>query len=83
MWRNADVLDFVGWLATYNASVSLSERKAGFYGMDLYSLYHSMDVVIEALEKQDPTAAARARERYGCFNHFGRDAQSYGYFSHL
>src|SRR5437867_2810641 len=30
MWRNADVLDFVGWLREYNDG---SEAKAGFYGL--------------------------------------------------
>ncbi|HEX2179467.1 MAG TPA: erythromycin esterase family protein, partial [Actinomycetota bacterium] len=27
----------------------------------------------------DPAAADRARERYGCFDHFGEDAQAYAY----
>jgi erythromycin esterase-like protein len=31
----------------------------------------------------DPAAARRARDRYGCFEHFGTDAQSYGYAATL
>jgi erythromycin esterase-like protein len=31
------------------------------------------------LEKVDPDAAKQARSRYSCFDHFGEDAQSYGY----
>src|SRR5262249_46964738 len=27
----------------------------------------------------DPAAADRARRRYSCFDHFGEDAQAYGY----
>ena len=42
--------------------------KAGFYGLDLYSLYRSMQEVITYLEGVDPHAAARARERYACFD---------------
>ncbi len=76
MWRNADVLDFAGWLRDYNDSHA---RKAGFYGVDLYSLYSSMSAVIEYLEKVDPEAAQRARYRYACFEHAGEDPQSYGY----
>ena len=38
----------------------------------------SLDAVIRSLEKLDPEAARRARERYACFDHFGRDPQSYG-----
>ena len=55
------------------------ERKAGFYGMDLYSLYRSRAEVIRYLESVDPDAARQARERYACFDHFSEDAQSYGY----
>ena len=38
MWRNADVLDFVGWLRAHNDGVR-EDRKVGFYGLDLYSLH--------------------------------------------
>jgi erythromycin esterase-like protein len=78
MWRNADILDFVGWLREYNDTLP-PERKAGFYGMDLYSLYGSIQAVLEYLDRVDRPAAARARYRYGCFGHFGEDPQAYGY----
>jgi erythromycin esterase-like protein len=79
MWRNADVLDFVGWLRSYNDDLSNDSEKVGFYGLDLYSLHTSVEVVLGYLEKVDPEGAARARERYSCFEHFGEDTQSYGY----
>lgn len=78
MWRNADVLDFIGWLREHNDSLP-AERKAGFYGMDLYSLYGSIRAVLDFLDRVDPAAAARARYRYGCLGHFGEDPQAYGY----
>jgi erythromycin esterase-like protein len=37
MWRNADVLDFVGWLREHNDQQTFEDRKCGFYGLDLYS----------------------------------------------
>jgi erythromycin esterase-like protein len=77
MWRNADVLDFVGWLKAENEGRPFAER-AGFYGLDLYSLHASMDAVVAYLERVDPEAARRARHRYACFDHSGRDAQAYG-----
>ncbi|MDD5303927.1 MAG: erythromycin esterase family protein [Elusimicrobia bacterium] len=77
MWRNADILDFVGWLRAHNDSLAPERPKAGFYGLDLYSLFSSMDIVIRYLEKKDPQAAARARRRYACFDHFGKNAQAY------
>lgn len=74
MWRNADALDFVGFLADHNRSRSAT---VGFYGLDLYSLYASIQSVVSTLERIDPKAAERARRRYACFDHFQNDAQHY------
>lgn len=79
MWRNADVLDFVGWLRAYNDDLAANSAKVGFYGLDLYSLHTSIEAVLTFLEKVDPEAAQRARSRYACFDHFGQDEQAYGY----
>jgi hypothetical protein len=70
------VLDFVGWLRAHNHGAS---AKVGFYGLDLYSLHASLELVIGYLDATDPGAAQRARERYRCFDHFGGDPQLYGY----
>jgi erythromycin esterase-like protein/adenine/guanine phosphoribosyltransferase-like PRPP-binding protein len=78
MWRNADVLDFVGWLRSHNDTKKADER-AGFYGLDLYSLRASMQAVLAYLEKVDPDAARRARTRYACFDQFGEEIQQYAY----
>jgi erythromycin esterase-like protein len=78
MWRNTEVLDFVEWLRAHNDRLAIDE-KVGFYGIDLYSLHSSMDAVLGYLEKVDREAAQRARYRYSCFEHFGEDAQHYGY----
>ena len=40
MWRNADVLDFVGWLRNYNEH--RHSKRIGFYGLDLYSMHASI-----------------------------------------
>jgi erythromycin esterase-like protein len=79
MWRNADVLDFVGWLRAFNEAITDESQRAGFYGIDLYSLFSSIDAVIRHLDNIDPQAAKRARERYSCFDHYGEEAQTYGY----
>jgi erythromycin esterase-like protein len=78
MWRNTDVLAFVEWLRRYNEGRPPDQR-AGFYGLDLYSLFSSIEAVIVFLERVDPEAARRARYRYGCFEDFGEDSQAYGY----
>jgi len=83
MWRNADVLDFVGWLCNHNDSIRPVQPKVGFYGLDLYSLHASMQAVVAYLDKVDPEAAERARQRYGCFDLYGEDGQSYGFAAGL
>src|SRR5256885_17186221 len=77
MWRNEVVLDFVAWLRARNEELEAEER-AGFYGLDLYSLHASTAAVVRYLDETDPEAAARARERYACFDRFGDDARAYG-----
>src|SRR5947209_12533733 len=68
MWGNVDALHFVEWLRRHNDSLKEGRRKAGFYGLDLYSLYASIDHVVAYLEKVDAEAAQLARRRYSCFD---------------
>jgi erythromycin esterase-like protein len=79
MWRNQDVLEFVHWLKQHNQAIGWGQPKCGFYGMDLYSLYTSIEAVLSYLDRVDPAAARRARFRYGCFERFGEDPEAYGY----
>ncbi|PYP78851.1 MAG: erythromycin esterase [Gemmatimonadetes bacterium] len=79
MWRNTVVHDFVAWLRRWNDDREPGAR-CGFYGLDLYSLHASIDAVLRYLERVDPGAARRARERYSCFEHVGTtDPQAYGF----
>ena len=78
MWRNADVLDFVGWLRAHNDGLP-EDARVGFYGLDLYALHASIAAVLSYLRVVDPDAARRAEHRYSCFDHFGDDPQAYGY----
>jgi erythromycin esterase-like protein len=80
MWRNRDVLDLVQWMRLHNDALGGTGQTAlGFYGMDLYSLYSSMQATLAYLERVDPQGARRARDRYACFEQFGTDPQRYGY----
>lgn len=78
MWRNREVEELIDWLRAHNAARPEKER-AGFYGLDLYSMHASMRAVVAYLEGVDPTAAQRARQRYACFEHFGEEPQAYGH----
>ncbi|MFI4940122.1 MAG: erythromycin esterase family protein [Burkholderiales bacterium] len=79
MWRNTDVVSFLDWLRSYNDSLSSNATSVGFYGLDLYSLFTSIDEILHYLDKVDPEAARHARTRYACFDHFNVDSQIYGY----
>lgn len=78
MWRNTDVVNFVSWLRSYDDGLE-SDDKIGFYGLDLYSLFTSMDEVLRYLEQVDPAAAAAAKARYACFDHYQDDSERYAY----
>jgi erythromycin esterase-like protein len=80
MWRNTVVRDFVEWLRLHNAG---AQRKSGFYGLDLYSLYRSVSEVITYLDRVDPEGARRARQRYACFEQYADDSQEYGFAAGL
>lgn len=70
MWRNEVVRDFVEWLHELNRGRDPSVQ-AGFYSLDVYSLYRSSDAVLDYLAAVDPDAVAVARARYGCLDHVG------------
>lgn len=77
MWRNEETRAFVDWLHTRNLAATPEER-AGFYGLDLYSLYGSIRAVISYLETVDEDLAGLARRRYGCLSPWEADPAAYG-----
>src|SRR5690348_9410630 len=81
MWRNGVVVDFLRWLRAHNRSSRAAPIV--FHGMDLYSLYTSVETVVKVLERRDPEAAERARARYACFGVGGDDGQAYGHATRL
>ncbi|HSM59494.1 MAG TPA: erythromycin esterase family protein, partial [Longimicrobiales bacterium] len=77
MWRNRETADFIEWLRAWNAARA-PDARAGFYGLDLYSLHRSTEAVLGYLERIDPDAALVARERYGCLTPWQADPATYG-----
>jgi erythromycin esterase len=76
MWANEEVVALVEWLRRHNERIR-DDAKVGFYGLDVYSLWDSMDAVVRYLQRIDPEAARAARTAYGCFDPYGEDAQDY------
>jgi protein-L-isoaspartate(D-aspartate) O-methyltransferase len=78
MWRNLEFTELVEWLRAYNGSIEAADRRVGCYGLDLYSLYTSIDAVLRYLDSVDAEAAAVARRRYGCLTPWQGDPGAYG-----
>jgi protein-L-isoaspartate(D-aspartate) O-methyltransferase len=78
MWRNHEVLELVEWLRALNAETRDPGRHASFYGLDLYSLFTSINAVINYLNGVDPAMAAVARRRYACLSPWEHDPAAYG-----
>ena len=76
MWANEEVVALAEYLRDHNAALP-DDRKVGFYGLDVYSLWDSMEAVERYLRRVDPEAAKRARRAYGCFDPYGEDVQEY------
>jgi erythromycin esterase-like protein len=83
MWGNTDVLHFIEWLRQHNDSLGSHQRKVGFFGLDLYSLFSSMESVIRYLQTVDQEAAKTAQQRYACFEPFSNDKSLYAYSAGL
>lgn len=77
MWRNIEVLAFADWLRGHNEFLE-PDRRASFHGLDVYSLGESIHAVLAYLDKADPSAAAVARQRYGCLTPWQDDPALYG-----
>ncbi len=77
MWRNTEVSQFAHWMHEYNTGRPLEEA-VGFFGLDLYSLFTSVSVVLAYLDEVDSNLAAAARRRYGCLTPWQADPAAYG-----
>ncbi|WP_134701807.1 erythromycin esterase family protein [Ammoniphilus sp. YIM 78166] len=76
MWANQETAELIDWLREHNRSQE--NTKAGFYGLDVYSLWESMEEIVRYLEKIGSTDLFLARKAFECFEPFARSVQSYG-----
>jgi erythromycin esterase len=80
MWGNWEIAALAEWLRRYNTSL-LSDKKVGFYGLDVYSLWDSMKVMMDYLEKEDPAAAISVKKAIACFEPFDEDERKYARYT--
>lgn len=76
MWGNADVAAFTRWLRRHNEGLP-PERRVGFFGLDVYSLWESLHAVLGHLREHDPGQVQHALETFPCFEPYAEDPQAY------
>jgi erythromycin esterase len=80
MWANIDMIELVEWLKDHNKSLGDNEvQKVGFYGLDLYSLWESMEEIIQYLERVDPLLLKEAIKAYNCFEPYNKEVEAYAH----
>jgi len=78
MWANEDVVDLIDWLKLHNEQHSKS-LKIGFYGVDIYSLWRSMEELFFDLTTLKPAGEDinLAKKVFSCFQRFDRSPEQY------
>jgi erythromycin esterase-like protein len=80
MWGNWEIASLAQWLKEYNTGLPIN-KKIGFYGLDVYSLWDSMKAMINYLENEDPQAARSVKKAIKCFEPFNEDEQMYARYT--
>jgi erythromycin esterase len=82
MWANEEVVDFTRWLRERNSTRDEPAR-AGFHGLDVYSLWESLREILTFLREHDPEHVPAALAAYRCFEPYGEDPQEYAWATRI
>jgi erythromycin esterase-like protein len=76
MWANEEIVALTEWLRGHNEGLP-EQKKVGFYGLDVYSLWDSLYAVMSFLQRVDAFALPAAWRAFRCFEPYGEDVQEY------
>jgi erythromycin esterase len=76
MWGNWEIAALVEWLHRHNRQRPADQR-VGFYGLDVYSLWESLQAVLQYTEQRGDAAVTAARQAFHCFEPYSADPQEY------
>jgi erythromycin esterase len=76
MWANEEVVGFTRWLREHNQRLP-GDRRVGFYGLDVYSLWESLREVVDYLREHHPEHVEAAVDACDCFEPYAEDPQAY------
>lgn len=82
MWANEEVAGFLEWLHGWNMGRAAKDQ-VGFYGLDVYSLWDSLDRVIAWLTEHAPDAVPAAMRAWQCFEPFQEDPHRYAWSTRM
>ncbi|NUR59563.1 MAG: erythromycin esterase family protein [Catenulispora sp.] len=80
MWANEEVAGFVEWLREHNIATGAD---VGFYGLDVYSLWESMEAVLDYVEDRYPDLLPEASRAWACFEPYDGDPGAYAYATRM
>ena len=75
MWANWEIVALAEWLQKHNTGLA-ANQKVGFYGLDVYSLWESMESIMQYLRKTDVVALKAAEEAFRCFEPYRKEEGS-------
>lgn len=73
MWANVEIISLMNWMSEWN---KLGHR-VGFHGLDVYSLYESINEVKKNLKKSHPELMGAVNEFYSCFDPYLHNEKAY------
>lgn len=69
MWANEEIKQLITWIHDYNQHIIEQSQMAGFYGIDIYSLWESMDEIIKLLESKGAAELEAAKKHFPALSH--------------
>lgn len=78
MWANREIAELAEWLKRHNAGTGNRGNQIGFYGIDVYSLWESMEEMVRHFESTGSGDVELAKRALSCFEPHSREGQSYG-----
>ncbi|MCC2547742.1 erythromycin esterase family protein [Hymenobacter sp. BT175] len=77
LWANQEVAELAEWLRTYNQTQPVA-RKVGFYGLDLYSLWPSLESIRTGFAEADPATRNAVDAALQCLQPYNGSEEAYG-----
>jgi erythromycin esterase-like protein len=76
LWANQEVADLAEWLRTYNLGQP-AERKVSFYGLDVYSLWPSLESIRTSFAEADAATLGAVNSALQCLQSYNRNEEAY------